>query len=135
MRRFCLVLASAMAWLGGPASAAEPPEPPEAPQVLEHRCGDLIVIGRVTVLSYGDIEDENDLLGHGVFTVDVDIARVLRGSETRRRVRANFVAHAQIRHDLDFLMALSPRKGREYLLNRFVIWDRTPRPVLAGKCT
>ena len=102
---------------------------------LPYGCGDLVVIGRVRTLGYTDLSGPDDLLGHGRFDVEVRIKRVVRGTESRRSLRAHRIAHGQLVANRDFLIVLTPEKEGQYVLSTAALARGSAFRRLADKCT
>ena len=66
--------------------------------------------------------------------LQIEIKRVLRGSEQRLSVPATVISHGQAREDLDFLMVLSPRPSGVYAFKTGAIWDGA-HPQLREPCS
>ena len=108
----------------------------EPAQKLDYRCGDLVVIGRVTALGASIIPDPAPIPNwQSRWQLQVQIKRVIRGSERRSVVPATGVSHARIRDDLDFLAVLHPAEGGGYFLETAAIWDMARHPKLAEPCS
>src|SRR4051812_35764959 len=83
---------------------------------LPYRCNDLVVIGRVTTLGGENIPAPALPNWQSRWQLQVQIGRVIRGSERRSVVSATGVSHGQIREDRNFLAVLRPVEGGEYIL-------------------
>jgi hypothetical protein len=122
----CLVAACATVRSGEPANE------------LAYSCDDLVVIGRIAVLSEESLPDAAPFPGwQSRWELEVRIKRVVRGVETRPAVRATSVSHGQLREDLDFLTVLSPRDDGSFVLAEAAAFNPPagPRPRLAERCT
>jgi hypothetical protein len=95
-------------------------------------CQDLVVVGTIRSLTWTPINDPDDLLGHGLWSTEIRIERVLRGAERRHRVYATVISHAQIREDTNFLIVLSELGGPGYVIESF---DAAGDAHLASECT
>lgn len=99
--------------------------------VVEYGCGDVVVVGRANTVSYTDTSGPNDLLGHGVFQMDITVREVLRGRVEKDTVRAAREAHGQLRDDVDFIFVLQP-KGNDFGVMEAHL--ASSRPALAPRC-
>ena len=103
---------------------------------LPYHCNDLVVIGRVTTLGGTSITSPAPLPNwQSQWQLQMQINRVIRGSEQRPFVPATGVSHAQIRQDRDFLAVLHPAEGGAYTIETAALWDVQPRPRLAEPCS
>lgn len=84
------------------ASAAPTPGPP---------CGDVVLVGEVRHSTY--LGAERDGL-NGLWKLDIEVRRVLRGSEVGRRIVAVSGGEGQIRSDTPFVFVLSEGVKGEY---------------------
>ena len=127
---------------------AAPVQAETAPPVINYGCQDLVVIGKMTNVSYSLIEDANDLLGHGYIRFTVDIKERLAGKDARKSVAAASVAHGYMHEEHEFLLVLKRVRGkRHYWLQDVRLWELAPgdydarmpkpppRPQLAARCT
>jgi len=101
---------------------------------LEFGCGDLAVVGRIKTLGTAAIEGSDPRSGwQSAYQLEVQIKRVVHGSEPRVAVPATTIAHAQIRNDRDFLIVLTPDGKGGYSLARASLWQYRPR--LSASCS
>lgn len=105
---------------------------------ITYGCDDLVVVGRFNNLEYHPIEDEDDLLGHGIVDARVRVISVLRGP-AKNIVKVRYASHAMFREGLDFLMVLKPLKGGWLWLEKARSTDHrydseSAPPVLANHC-
>ena len=106
----------------------------EPPHNLEFGCNDVAVVGRIKTLGQTAIQGSDPLPGwQSAYQLQVEIERVVRGSERRRVVPATAIAHAQIRDDRDFLIILTPDGKGGYSLARASLWQY--RPKLSASCS
>jgi len=75
-----------------------------------------VVVGRVRTVGYADLTQESDLLGHGRYSMQLTIKKVLRGKEARRVVSAAGYSHGQMREDADFWMILGRARDGGYVI-------------------
>jgi hypothetical protein len=101
---------------------------------VEYGCQDVVVIGRIRTLSYTDLTTSDDILGHGQFSMRVDVKRLVRGRLPQRSVAVSRIAHGQLRNDRDFLVVMSPAEG-EYTLKSAALWGPRPHPRVSDHCT
>jgi|GEM_PF-2480215 len=102
-------------------------------RVVEYKCDDVVVIGRAKTLNYTNLDIEGDILGRSLFDMEINIKRVLRGTEKRPVVKASAVAHSQLRDDVDFVFVLAP-ENENYTVESGYAWNPRPRPILAESC-
>lgn len=101
---------------------------------LEFGCGDLAVVGRITTLGQTPVQGSEPLPNwQSAYQLQIQIMRVVRGSERRRVVPATAIAHAQIRDDRDFLIVLTPDDKGGYSLETAALWQN--RPKLSASCS
>jgi len=104
--------------------------------VVDWRCEDVVVIGRVETIAYTDMSGPDDILGHGRFDMRIRVKRNLRGGETPPTLAVSRIAHGQLRQDLDFLLVLTPgADDAPYVLQSAAVWGARPRPKLADRCS
>jgi hypothetical protein len=102
-------LALALSGVGGTATAAEEGS-------LAYRCDEVVVVGRARVVKEEALPQGEALLGRSRFMLEIAIARVLRGLETRPTVLATVEAHGRMREGADFWMVLAPGADGIYRL-------------------
>ena len=104
---------------------------------LSYNCDDIVVIGRVVTLGGTAISDPDASLPNwrSEWRLQVQIKRVVRGSESRRTVPAGAISHANIRDDRDFLIVLTPIESGAYRLQTAALWNERPRPKLVEPCS
>lgn len=108
--------------------------PAEPPHNLEFGCGDVAVVGRIKTVGQTALQGSDPLPGwESAYQLQVQIKRVVRGSERRRVVPATVIAHAQIRDDRDFLIVLTPDGKGGYLLATASLLQY--RPKLSASCS
>lgn len=100
---------------------------------VAYGCDDLVVVGRVRTLSYTDLSEEGDVLGHGRFALHVHVTRRLRGRPPGRYLAASRIGHSRLRHDRSFLMVLSPAADG-YEIEEPHLWYSAWRPSIAPRC-
>ena len=83
---------------------------------IPYACDEVVVVGRVRTVAYTDPTQDDDLLGHGSYSMQVRIKKVLRGKELRRVVPATGFSHAQMREDADFWMVLGRMNDDSYVI-------------------
>ena len=105
---------------------------------IKYFCDDIVVIARIENGEYHLIEDEEDLLGHGIVDARAHVRRVIQGSPPFH-IDFRYFTHASYIESEDFLMVLQPLDGGKMWLrsatlvdDRFFIDDT--QPVLAGRC-
>jgi hypothetical protein len=115
---------------GAPAIAREPPAR------LEYRCGDLVAVARLKVVEETDVEDDF-FMSHwrSERRLQLQVDRIIHGSETRPVVEARMISHAQPREDEDMLMVLAPRADGVYEVRQLALWDDRPKPRLTEPCS
>jgi hypothetical protein len=105
MKRFLAqAVASLALWLPCAAEAV--------PSAHDDVCGQVVVLGRVAHATWIGSMD------YAEWRYDVDVKRVLRGPETRRRVTTTAAGEAELRADRDFVFYLFPEPNGEYDLSR-----------------
>ena len=127
---------------------AAPVEANAAALVVTYGCDDVVVVGKMTNVSYSLIEDDNDVLGHGHIKFKVHVKQRLAGRDARRILSAATVAHGYMNEENEFLLVLRPVRGkREYWLQNIRLWKLAPgeydadmpkpppRPTLAARCS
>lgn len=106
---------------------------------LAYSCGDLVVVGRVRTLSSAEVPNalNSDFLPNwnSRNQLQVQIKRIIRGSEPRRAVPATQISHGQMRDDRDFLVVLKPTAGGAYHLETAALWNERPIPRLVEPCS
>lgn len=101
---------------------------------LDYDCDDVVVIGRAEVTSYTSKTTPDDILGHGVFELNITIKQLRHGDEPRKIVPAFYHAHNEARDDKDLLFVLSPT-GERYEVVNIMLWDGVAKRVLAKSCS
>src|SRR5262245_11225834 len=122
MNFFRLWMAMAAA-LSGSASAEET----SVQSSVKYDCGDVVVTGRVNNVddSYEEVDTGNVYLGAGRISAEVKIHRLLKEQETRRSVRANYIAHNYLPENRDFLMVLIPKDDGSYFILEYKLAGRS----------
>jgi len=118
-------------WTLGSAASARQPEQ------IGYTCGDVVVVGRLqNNFDYEHVDIENDILGHGWMTADVNVKRHLAGARPRPPIAVKYFAHTYIRGDRDFLIVLSREPESEHFALRSAhLLDRKDDSELASRCT
>lgn len=81
---------------------------------ITYGCDELVVVGRVRTVGYTDLTTKDDVLGHGRYSMEVAVKRVLRGRETRRVLPVVGYSHGQMRDDADFWLVLAHTEDGSY---------------------
>ena len=82
----------------------------EEPQSrLSYACRDVVVIGRISTMDHTPISEPGAFLQgwDAEWDLQINVKRVVRGSDRRRVIPARAIAHGQVREDVDFLIELS----------------------------
>lgn len=83
---------------------------------IAYACNEVVVVGRVHTIGAEDASAEGDLLGHGIYSMQITVKRVLRGEERRRVLPASGYSHSPMRQDADFWMVLVPAPDGGYMI-------------------
>ena len=101
---------------------------------LEFSCGDVVVVGRIKTVGATPVQGSDPLPNWlSEYQLQIQIKRIIRGSEHRRVVPASVTAHAQIRGDRDFLIVLTPDGAGGYALATADLMQF--RPKLSESCS
>jgi len=115
-------IALPLLWLTAGCATIEPA------QVLEFECGDVAVVGQIRTLDQKALQGTGPLPDwQNAYQLEVQVKRVLRGSESRPIIPVTGTAHARIRADRDFLMVLRPDGAGGYSLSAASLWRYRPR--------
>lgn len=105
---------------------------------ISYRCSDVVVVGTVQNVedSYKHIEIEDDMLGHGWMTAYIRLKHVLKGSETRPAVHAEYFGHTYLVFPPGkrYLIVLGPTSDGTYTARSFQPWNRKTKANLASAC-
>ena len=82
--------------------------------LITYHCDELVVVGRLRAVSYADRTAKDDILGHGQYSMEVAVKRVLYGRENRRVLPVLIHAHGQMRDDADFWLVLTRGANGSY---------------------
>lgn len=108
-------------------------------KAIDHRCGDIVVIGTIQNVRgvWEHVEIEDDLLGHGWATAYVRIKHVINGNEARSSIYAKYFDHTYRAFvpGRQYLLVLQPRNDRIYTIRSIQRWDSETRSNLARTCT
>lgn len=99
------------------------PETNAEDTVLAYGCNDLIVIGRLTNGDYQQVQVEDDLLGHGWVSADLNVKRSIKGEPSSTSLPVRYFAHTYLRSDRDFVFVLTPYE------NGYEVSDRRMMPT------
>jgi hypothetical protein len=112
--------------------------------IVEYGCKDVVLLGRVTSITYSDKISEEErciyttdgecITWRGLYELDITVKKVFIGDEARAIVPAFYIAHGQIRSDVDFVFVLMPTDER-YELKRAYISDVKSINSLAESCS
>ena len=106
-------------------------------QTVEHRtlpfgCNDLVVIARVKNGEWQQVEDPDDILGHGWFDATLRVRQVIKGRGSGRTMSVRYFAHTYMREDRDFMLVLSRQPDGSLVINSGQLMSA--RPKLAPRC-
>ncbi len=112
--------------------------------IVEYGCEDVVLLGRVTSITYSDKISEEErciyttdgecITWRGRYELDITVKKVFIGDETRTTVPAFYIAHSQIRSDVDFVFVLTPADKR-YELKRVYISNEESTLELSESCS
>ncbi len=111
---------------------------------VEYGCKDVVFLGRVVSVDHNDNIPDKDrciytsdgecLEWRARYDLEISVKQVLRGSESNSVVSASYIAHGQIRDDLDFMFVLTPAADG-YDMKEAHISDRFSQNTLADTCS
>lgn len=112
--------------------------------IVEYGCEDVVLLGRVKSITYSDEISEEErclyttdgecITWRGLYELDVAVKRVFVGNEPRKNIPVFYIAHGEIRSDVDFVFVLTPTDER-YELKRAYISDAKSINSLAESCS
>ena len=101
-------------------------------RTLPFACGDVVVVGTVHNRKIDAIEDQGDALGHGLASATIRVRRVIRGPKLPSLIPANYLAHAYLRENQEFMLVLSKGDHGRFSIETGQLMSAHPR--LAARC-
>lgn len=102
---------------------------------LGYGCSDIVVLGALVNTEAGPTDNiEGDLLGHGWFSAEIHVRRLLIGSGVPGRFQVRYFGHAQMREDREFILVAALADDRKaYVIRRASL--ASDRPRLEPRCS
>ncbi len=101
-------------------------------RTLPFACGDVVVVGTVYNRKIDAIEDQGEALGHGLASATIHLRRVIRGPKMPSLIPANYLAHAYLRENQEFMLVLSKGDDGRFSIETGQLMSAHPR--LATRC-
>ena len=109
---------------------------------FEYRCDEVVLAGRVLSITHSDVlyeegclitEDGECIPWRGRYDLEIQVKQHFKGDENRQIVHAWYIAHSQIRNDVDFVFFLKPSE-EGYELIEAHLYDKSSEILFTEPC-